>query len=174
LQETVEQYKRRMMGYLGSQDPMRVQARTVAAIEKLLKGVPSAKLKKRPAQGKWSIAEILAHLADDELVVAYRMKCILAASGTPVAAFDQDRWAEAMNYGKTDAKMSLRVLRTLRDANLALLKSLRTGQWNNFGIHTERGEESIERIVQMTAGHDINHLRQVEAILKSKKGSPGS
>ena len=94
MQETVEQYKQRLMGYLGKQDPMRVQATTVAKIEKLVKGVPAAKLRKPPAPGKWSVAEILAHLADNTMVHVYRVKCILAAPGTPMVAYDQDRWAE--------------------------------------------------------------------------------
>jgi hypothetical protein len=169
VQETVEQYMQRITGYLGDQDPMRVQAGTVAKIEKLLKGVPAAKLKKRPAPGKWSVAEILAHLADDEIVTAYRMRSILGAPGTPIAAFDQDRWAESQVYAKHDVRMSLRVLRTMREANLALLKSLQPEQWKQFGVHSERGEESIERLAQMMAGHDINHLRQIEAILVRKK-----
>jgi hypothetical protein len=169
MQETFDQYKQRILSYLGGQSPMRVQAKTLAAIEKLLKGVPAARLRKRPAPGKWSVAEILAHLADDEIVVAYRMKCILADSGKPIAAFDQDRWAEVQNYAKSDPKMSLRVLRTMRESNLSLLKSLRPEQWKLYGIHSERGEESIERIAQMMAGHDINHLRQIEAILKQNR-----
>jgi hypothetical protein len=169
MQETVEQYKQRIMANLGDQDPMRVQSKTVGKIERLVKGAPTAKLKKRPAPGKWSVAEILAHLSDCEMVTGYRMRSILGAPGTPIAAFDQDKWAEAENYAKHDPKMSLRVLQTLREANLALLKSLRAEQWQHFGIHAERGEESIERIVQMMAGHDINHLRQIEAILAGKK-----
>jgi hypothetical protein len=169
MQETVEQYKQRMMSYLGKQDPMRVQAATIGRIERLIKGVPAAKLRKRPAPGKWSVGEILAHLADDEIVVGYRMRSILGAPGTPVASFDQDRWAEVQNYAKRDPKMSLRLLVALREANLALLKSLRREQWKQFGVHSERGEESIERIVQMMAGHDINHVRQIEAILVRKK-----
>jgi hypothetical protein len=169
MHETVEQYKQRIMGYLGDQDPMRVQAKTVGKIERLVKKCPAARLRKRPAPGKWSVAEILAHLADDEMVAGYRMRSILGAPGTPIAAFDQDKWAEAQNYAKSDPKMSLRVLRILREANLALLESLRADQWKQFGVHAERGEESLERIVQMMAGHDINHLRQIEAILGVKK-----
>lgn len=169
MQETVEQYKQRIMGYLGDQDPMHVLAGTVPKIEKLVKGVPAARLKKQPTPGKWSVTEIVAHLADDEIVVAYRMKCILSAPGTPIASFDQDKWAEAQNYAKGDFKMSLRVLRTMREANLVFLKSLRVEQWNLFGVHSERGEESIRRIAQMMAGHDINHLRQIETILVAKK-----
>ena len=169
MQETVEQYKQRIMGYLGDQNPLRVQSATVGKIERLVKKFPAARLRKRPAPGKWSVAEILAHLADDEMVTGYRMRSILGAPGTPIAAFDQDKWAEAQNYAKSDPKMSLRVLRTLREANLALLKSLRGQQWEQFGVHSERGEESIERIVQMMAGHDINHLRQIEVILTARK-----
>jgi hypothetical protein len=115
------------------------------------------------------VAEILAHLADDEIVTAYRMRSILGAPGAPIAAFDQDKWSESQNYSRRDPKMSLRVLLTVRQANLALLKSLRPEQWKQFGAHSERGEESIERIVQMMAGHDINHIRQIEAILAGKK-----
>jgi DinB superfamily len=169
MQETVEQYKQRIMGYLGAQDPMRVQSRTVAKIERLVKGVPAARLKRRPAPGKWSVAEILAHLADSQVVTGYRVRSILGAPGTPIAAFDQDQWARSQNYAKRDPKLSLRVLKTLREADLALLKSLRAEQWKHFGVHAERGEESIERITQMMAGHDINHLRQIEAIVAAKK-----
>jgi len=169
MQETVEQYKQRIMGYLGEQDPVRVQSKTVGKIERLVRKVPAARLRKRPAPGKWSVAEILAHLADGEIVTGYRMRTILGAPGTPIAAYDQDKWAEAENYAKHDPKMSLRVFATLREANLTLVKSLRPEQRRHFGVHAERGEESIERIVQMMAGHDINHLRQIEAILAGKK-----
>jgi uncharacterized damage-inducible protein DinB len=169
MQETVEQYKERIMGYLGRQDPLQVQADTVGKIERLVKAVPAARLRKRPAPGKWSVAEILAHLADGEIVAGYRMRSILGAPGTPIVAYDQDKWAESQNYAQCDPKMSLRVLRTLREADLALLRSLRPEQWQQFGVHAERGKETIERIVQWIAGHDINHLRQIEAILASGK-----
>jgi hypothetical protein len=169
MHETVEQYQRRLMGYLSDQDPMRVQATTVGVIEKLIKGVPVTKLKKRPAPGKWSVGEILAHLADNALVHSYRMRSILAAPGDPIAAYDQERWAESQNYARRDPRLSLRLLRSLREADLALLRSLGSDQWKSFGIHAERGAESIEKIVRLMAGHDLNHLRQIEAILKAKK-----
>jgi hypothetical protein len=172
MQETVEQYKQRILGYLGDLKPLQVQAATPTKIERLIKKVSRATLTKRPAPGKWSAVEILAHLADTEIVGGYRMRSILGAPGTPIAAFDQDKWAEAENYAKRDPQLSLRVFRTLREANLSLLKSLKPEQWKHFGIHSERGEESIERIVQMFAGHDLNHLRQVEAIVAPRKKGP--
>jgi hypothetical protein len=172
MQETAEQYKQRILGYLGDLKPLQVQATTPTRLERLIKKASRATLAKRPAPGKWSAVEILAHLADTEIVGGYRMRTILGAPGTPIAAFDQDKWAEAENYSKRDPRMSLRVFRTLREANLSLLRSLNPGQWKHFGIHSERGEESIERIVQMFAGHDINHIRQLEAILGHKKKGP--
>ena len=167
--ETFEQYKQRIMGFAAGKDPIKVQGATADKIEKLLKGVPKARLTRRPAPGKWSVAEILAHIADTEIVAGFRMRMILGAPGTPIAAFDQDKWAEAENYAKQDARLSLHVYRTVRDANLRLLKSLRPEQWKHFGMHSERGEESVERISQMMAGHDLNHLSQIETILSRKK-----
>jgi uncharacterized damage-inducible protein DinB len=169
MKETPQQYTRRILGLLADQVPLEVQAATPRKLDQLLRRVPRGKLKKRPAYDKWSIAEILAHLADTELVGGYRMRSILGAPGTPIAAFDQDKWAEAQDYSARDPYQSLEVFRTLRHANLRLLKSLKPEQWNHFGIHSERGQESIRQIVQMYAGHDINHLAQIEAILPSRK-----
>src|SRR5262245_48363578 len=165
MQETVEQYKQRLLGYLGEQDPVRVSAATADKIERMIKGVPLAKLRRQPAPGKWSVAEILAHLADNVMVQSYRVKRILAAPGEPIEAYDQDKWAQSQDYIKHDPKLSLRTFRVLREGHLALLKSLRPEQWKLYGIHAERGQESVEQIVRLMAGHDLNHTRQIEAIL---------
>jgi uncharacterized damage-inducible protein DinB len=169
MQETIEQYKQRIMGFMNGKDPIKVQSTTAAKIEKLLKGAPKARLMKRPAPGKWSVGEILAHIADTEIVAGYRMRSILGAPGTPIPAFDQDKWAEAESYAKQDPEKSLEVYRTVRQANLRLMKSLKPEQWKQFGVHAERGEESVEKLLQMMAGHDLNHLGQIEAILAQTK-----
>ncbi|MGB2678101.1 MAG: DinB family protein [Candidatus Acidiferrum sp.] len=165
MKETVQEYVQRIQGKLAGQDPLKVQATTAKRLARLIKGATPAKLRKRPAQEKWSAAEILAHLADSEIVVSWRVRSILNAPGTPIQAFDQDAWVVAGHYGKRDARKSLKQFRVLRETNLALYKMLTPEQWKHYGIHAERGEESIERIVQMMAGHDINHLEQVESIL---------
>lgn len=165
MQETVEEYKKRIMGHLGKQKPLQVQAATAQKIEKLIKGVSRSKLARRPQPGKWSVTEIVAHLAESEMVVGYRMRMILSKPGTAIEAYDQDRWAESGKYSKRDAKKEFGVFRAIREANLALLKSLDAEQWKHFGMHAERGEETIERIAAMLAGHDLNHLKQIESIL---------
>jgi len=166
MNETPQQYTQRILGYMEGRESLIVQAATARKLERLIKGVSTAKLRKRPAADKWSVSEIIAHLADAEIVIAFRMRMILGSPGAPVAAYDQDSWATAGHYDKRDARKSIEQFRVLREANLALLKSLRPEQWKQYGMHSERGQESIEKIAQMCAGHDLNHLQQVENVLR--------
>jgi hypothetical protein len=169
MQETVQQYIERISGKVAGKDPLKVQAATAQKLSKLIKGKTPAKLRKRPAPDKWSTAEILAHLADAEIVVSWRMRSILGAPGTAIQAYDQDAWAAAGRYQKRNPRKSLEHFRLLRETNLALLKALSPEQWKHHGLHSERGEESIERIVLMMAGHDLNHLEQIENLVAAKK-----
>ncbi|HXO43896.1 MAG TPA: DinB family protein [Candidatus Cybelea sp.] len=169
MQETVEQYKKRMAGFVGDRDPLKLQAAAPARLAKLLKGVSAAKARKRPAPDKWSISEIVAHISDTELVGGYRIRAILGQPGAPIIGFDQDAWVKALHYDKRDLKKSFAQYCALREANLALLKSLTPEQWKHSGMHNERGEESVETIARMFSGHDINHFEQIERILAKKK-----
>ena len=169
MQETAEQYKKRMFDFTAGRDPLKLQAAAPARLAKLLKDVSPAKARKRSAPDRWSIAEIVAHIADTELVGGYRIRAILGQPGTPIIGFDQDVWVTALHYDKHDLKKSFEQYRALREANLALLKSLTPEQWKHEGMHSERGAESVEMIVRMFSGHDINHFEQIERILASKK-----
>jgi len=168
MQETVKQYIRRIRGYVAGRDPQRVLAATPGRIRKLVRRLPSRRLKRRPAPGKWSIGEILAHLAEVELVVGYRIRTILGKPGTPIQAFDQDVWAKVGRYREQDARKSLEMFCVVRERNLALLRSLKPRQWKQYGMHQERGKETVTRIAEMFAGHDLNHLRQIEKLAKAK------
>src|SRR5712692_3258621 len=167
--ETPKQYTKRILGYVGGRHPLRVQRATPAKLARLVRPLTRQQIRKRPAPGKWSIGEILAHLAEAELVGGYRMRMILSASGTPIQAFDQDIWAKNSNYARQDPKTSLHLFRTLRQANLSLLKSLPRKKWNCYGMHSERGKETIARVAAMFAGHDINHLQQIERMAKAAR-----
>jgi len=167
--ETPQEYAKRILGNVEGVDPLKVQAGTAKKLERLIKGVPASKLRKRPAPEKWSVGEILAHLADSEIVVGWRLRQILGAPGTSIQAYDQDSWAAAGHYSKRDPRKSAEQFRIVREANLALLKLLTPEQWKHHGMHAERGVESIEHIVRMIAGHDINHTNQVERIVAVKK-----
>ena len=168
MNETAQQYTQRMTSYVEGKQPLAIQAATAKKLERLIKGVPASKLRKRPAAGKWSVSEIVAHLGDAEIVIGFRMRLILGAPGTPIAAFDQDSWVISGHYEKRDPRKSVEQFRVLREANLALLKSLTPEQWKHYGMHAERGQETVEHIVRMIAGHDINHLQQIDRILAGK------
>ena len=168
MKETPQQYTQRVLGYVEGKKPLAVQAATANKLARLIKGVPVSRLRKRPAPDKWSVSEILAHLADTEMVGGFRMRLILGAPGTPIPAFDQDRWASSGHYDNRHPRQSVEQFRTLREANLALLKSLTPEQWKHHGVHSERGVDTIDRIAHMFAGHDLNHLHQIERILAKK------
>lgn len=169
MSETVQQYTQRILGNVQGQDPIKVLSTTPKKLARLIEGTPPAKLRKRPGPDKWSVAEILAHLGDVEIVIGWRMRSILGDPGTSVQAYDQNAWLVTGHYEKRDPRKSIELQRVVREANLALLKSLSPEQWKHFGQHSERGQESIERVVRMIAGHDINHIQQIERILTSAK-----
>jgi uncharacterized damage-inducible protein DinB len=166
MQETPQQYTKRILGYTKNQNALKIQQSTVRKIERLITDVSKQKLMKRPEPEKWSVGEILAHLAEAELVGGYRIRMILSSSGTPIQAFDQNVWAKNSDYAHQDPHRSFSLFRVLRESNLALLRSIRPKMWSCYGMHEERGKETIARIVQMYAGHDINHLGQIEKIVK--------
>jgi hypothetical protein len=169
MKETPQEYTRRILENAQGLDPLKVSAGTANKLARLIQGMPASKLRKRPAPDKWSVAEILAHLADSEIVRSWRIRQILGAPGTPVQAFDQDTWVAAGHYEKRDPRKSVELFRVLREANLELLKALTKEQWKHHGVHAERGEVTIEHLVRMNAGHDINHTRQIERILSPTK-----
>lgn len=168
MNETAQQYIRRICGYAEGKQPLAVQAATVKKLERLIKGVSTSKLRKRPAPDKWSVSEILAHLADAEIVGAFRIRLILGAPGTAIVAYDQNAWVANGHYDKREPRKSIERFRGVREANLSLLKTLTPEQWKHYGMHAERGQETIAHIVRMFAGHDLNHLQQIEGILKRK------
>jgi len=169
MKETAQEYIARILGNLGAKNALAVQRATPAKLAKTIKGLTPAQLRKQPEPGKWSIAQIVAHLRDAELVVGFRMRMAIAQSGNPLQAFDQDLWATHCNYAKEDTRKTLHEFQVLREANHRLLKGLPKDAWENYGMHAERGKETITHMTRMIAGHDVNHIHQVEGIAKAWK-----
>lgn len=168
MQETVQEYTQRLLSYGEGSDPLRLQQAAPKKLALLLKGKTGKQLMRRPAPDKWSVAEIVAHLADAELAISWRIRQILSKNAVPIQAYDQDQWSKTFDYAHRDPRLSLANFRALREANLALLKSVPRKLWDNYGVHEERGNESISHVVHMVAGHDLNHLQQIQRILKGK------
>jgi len=171
MDETTQKYVDRILGYSQGKDPLKVQEATIVALEQLVSGAPTSKLRQRPAPEQWSVGEILAHLADAEVVYGWRMRAIVGEPGRQIEAYNQDAWAATGHYEKRDPNENIELFRVLRKANLTFLRSLTPEQWKHYGIHAERGQETMERLVDMYAGHDLNHLRQIERILASSRES---
>lgn len=169
MQETAEQYIKRILGYVEGQDAIKVQKGTAARLKKAISGLTPAQLKWRSQPAKWSIAEIIAHLADAEIVASWRMRSVIGENGVTIQPFDQDTWASTFNYRGRDARRSLETFRVLRENNLAMLREIPKETWDNYGMHMERGKETISHLARMFAGHDTNHVLQVEGIVKEVK-----
>jgi DinB family protein len=121
MNETAQRYIQRITAHVEGKQPLSVQAATAKKLERLIKDVPTSKLRKRPAADKWSASEIVAHLGDAEIVIGFRMRMILGAPGTPIAAYDQDSWVTSGHYEKRDPRKSVEQFSVVREANLALL-----------------------------------------------------
>lgn len=139
---------------------MTVLAQTASRLREV-----AASLKQRidvkPAPNKWSPREILVHLADTEIAFSFRYRQALADDNHIIQPFDQERWADA--YAAYTAEQALALFSALREWNLALLRSLTPEQLAKTVTHPERGKMKLQTIAETAAGHDINHLRQLEA-----------
>ena len=166
VKDEFKQYMRRMKSYVGQNDPVRVQESMPEKLTRAVRGLKPAQLKRRPQPGKWSIQEILGHLADTELVYGFRLRMMLAQPGCPIQAYDQNLWAARLGYGRQPVGALLQRIRLLREGNLRLLGQVPRSWRKRYGIHAERGRESVERTLVLLAGHDINHLNQIHAIRK--------
>jgi hypothetical protein len=172
MKETPEQYVGRLLGYLGARDPLPILEATPATLARLVDGWDEGRLRTRPTPEHWSMAEIAIHLAEVEIVVGYRVRCMLGGKdGDPIQAFDQDRWST--RYDRAAVPVALAMHRGLRDANLALYRSLSPQEWARYGMHSERGKESVEHTVRLAAGHDLNHIAQMKALRPSPEAPPG-
>jgi hypothetical protein len=138
---------------------------TPGEITKLLETIGLEKSTLPPAPGKWSPAEIVAHLADCELVFAFRLRQTLAEYSPVLQPFDQDKWAAT--YAGIPAAEALAVFSAMRTWNLRLLSTTWPAAAHRPVTHPERGTMTFQTIVETMAGHDLNHLAQLQRLAAS-------
>jgi hypothetical protein len=165
--EDTARYVDALLGLLGDSDPVQVLGHTPGAINQLLDGVPAAILTTPEVPGKWSIREVVAHLADSELVGGYRLRMVLAHDRPQIIGYDQDLWASRLRYSEADVRDAFEQFSALRRANLRLWQNLSPADLVRVGLHNERGEESVGHMRKLYAAHDLLHLRQLERIRKA-------
>ncbi|MGH7712831.1 MAG: DinB family protein [Gemmatimonadaceae bacterium] len=165
--ETAEAYIARLLAALGSRDPFDVLGTTPRELRRAIEGLDDADLSTREGPGLWSVRHVLQHLADSELVGAFRIRMVLAHDRPALAGYDQELWAERLHYDQIDVDEVLADFERLRLANLRLLRHATPADRERVGLHSERGEESIAQMILNYAGHDIVHLRQIARIRRA-------
>ena len=158
-------YLTRIRDYVQGKDPLELQRQTPAVLAETVAKASDEQLTTRPRKDKWSVGEILAHLAEDEIATAWRYRQMVEHTGLQLAGFDQELWARIGDYASRAPDESLALFRLLRNANLQFLEHIAPEQWECFGIHTERGRITVRDLVVHMAGHDANHVEQIRRIL---------
>lgn len=149
--------------HLGSTRPLAVLRRAPARLARALRRVPRRLVARRPGRGEWAVAEVLSHLADAEIALAFRIRKIAAEPRGVLVAWDQDRWADGGGYRRTPPREALATFVALRRANLAYVGRLSAAQKAQHGRHPEYGRLTIPQLLNHWAEHDLNHLEQIRA-----------
>ena len=165
--EQARAYTAAVLDLLGSKDPITVLGSTPNDLHKVVVGLTECELSRPEASGKWSIRQVVRHLADSDLVWGYRMRMVLAHDRPTLTGYDQDRWAERLRYDQAPVDIALEEFRVLRRSNLRLVADASADDLERVGLHAERGEESLSHMIRLYAGHDLLHLAQLTRIRKA-------
>jgi hypothetical protein len=143
-----------------------ILASTAPALASVLEEIGPEKAGIAPAPGKWSAAEIVCHLADCELVFGFRLRQTLAEDAPTIQPFDQEKWAAT--YPGVAASQALEVFAAVRGWNLRLIGTALPEAADRPVTHPERGTMTFLTLVETMAGHDLNHLAQVQKLANAQ------
>ena len=160
-----EEYRRAMLAVIEKRDPLEILEELPHALDELTRGIPRDVLRRPEAEGKWSVTQVMQHLADTELVWGNRYRMVMAEDHPAIVGYDQDLWATNLHYEEVELEDALKQLLTLREANLRLLRRASPETLARIGEHSERGPESLDLMTRMVAAHDIVHRRQMARVL---------
>lgn len=160
-------YVRALLDLLGDRRPFEVMPQLAPWLEARVRSLPEAIARRPEKPGKWSVTEVVQHLADTEMIYGVRTRMALSEDRPPIPGYDQDRWASLFRYRDAPLERALAQLSSLRAANLEVWRRLGPAELARVGIHSERGEESVELMLRMIAAHDLVHRGQIERILKA-------
>jgi len=149
--------------------------RGVELVEVAITGAAGPELDFKPAPDKWSVRQIVAHLADSEAVAVGRLRSVVAEDNPSLMPYDQNAWAERTDYGKRKPSQALDTMRHLRGDNYALLKDLPEEMFSRTAIHARRGKMTLLDLLRLFAEHAENHamqIRKVRAEYKAARQKP--
>jgi uncharacterized damage-inducible protein DinB len=165
--EEAQAYTAAILDLLGDQDPTSVLRATPAAVRQTIAGLTDAQLSMPEATGKWSVRQVVRHLADSEIVWGWRLRLVLAQERPTLTGYDQDLWSERLRYADANIEEALEEFAALRRGHLRLLAATTADDLRRVGVHTERGEESVGHLMRMYGGHDVLHLAQLARIRRA-------
>ena len=157
-------YVAAVLELVGDRDPLAILRETIEVLPQAIAGFSAQQLRQPERPGKWSIAQVLQHLGDTEIVGAWRFRLILAQDRPTLTGYDQDLWADRLRYADAEPAAALELFTAVRRANLRLLERATPDDLQRVGLHAERGEESVGHLSSLYAGHDLLHRRQIERI----------
>jgi hypothetical protein len=163
MSEDAQDYKNRLNSYVGDKDPIQVLSLTPELLQQIVRECDASEFN-TSEPGKWSRAQVLAHLVEGEIVVAYRLRMIANNPGVNIQAYDQNEWIKNATYLFRDPNQAMESFQFLRRMNLSFINSLPEEARNSYGIHAERGKETIKDLLRLIAGHDLNHLKQLKKV----------
>ena len=138
-----------------------------AAFETLtdaLKRFPEAMWNFRPAPDRWTIHEIVVHIADSEANSYVRGRRLIAEPGSAVLGYDEMQWAAGLDYESQSAADALELFKWLRRTSYHLIKDLPEPVWAHTINHSESGSMSMDRWLDIYAGHIPDHVGQMQAV----------
>lgn len=160
-----------MLSLVGDRDPLAMLvaapdriAEAVAGLSEDAARIPEPSSRRDGPGDGWSVLQILRHLADSEVVYGYRLRLILADATPAIPGYDQDAWAGTLHYHRGTVQEAVEDYRAGRRMTMRLFESLEGDEWDRYGLHNERGEESVRRIATLLAAHDVNHERQIKRV----------
>lgn len=157
-------YVERVVGLLGGRDPFEILKSTPKRLEALLAEFSPAEIRRPEAPGRWSVAQVIRHLADAELVWGVRFRMTIAEDRPKLAGYDENLWAGKLGYESADPATDLALLSAVRRSNVELLAALPPEAFERTALHSERGEESLSLMLKLSAGHDLAHFAQLDRI----------
>jgi hypothetical protein len=164
-------YVAALLQTLGSRDPMEVLTEMPSALRQAVAGLTPEQNGTPERPGKWSVRQVVQHLADSELVGGFRFRMVLAHDSPELPGYDQDLWAQRLSYQDADLATSLQDFTMLRQLNLRLLRRATPEDMQRVMRHAERGDEPLGHMIKLYAAHDLVHLKQI-ARIRQAIGAP--